>query len=295
MKQTGATEEDRARVIIPSLIAQHQASAQAQITASRSVAAEIPKVSEEYRNLESAIDSVLGSARNLGDIGSGEIIENILGRQDAINEDARRLADVAVKGWESPWAEYFRTAFPALWAEAFSGTEQGGNIQAQAAELLRQFEQGLRPELINKELVKERVRALLLGDQNMSELAQEIANELATELGIPLQEALSRTQSALGVSGGGESVVGGFADSAVSQIQESNAGGEVVDTFVSQMRATFKRIEEAGKDAGKVWGGGFLSTVEAGVPGQLVDMLVNLVTPGVAAGLARQQTMQGAQ
>jgi hypothetical protein len=257
----------------------------------RATAAEIPKISEEYQKLQSAIEGVLSSALSLSDIGSADIIEQALGRQDSVNEAARRMADLAVKGWESPWVEYFRTQFPGLWAEAFRGTEGGGDIRAQAAELLRQFEQGLRPELINRELVKERVRAMLIGDANMATMARGIAGELAAELNIPLTEALSRAQGALGVAGGGGSLADGFAQGAIGQIEDSNTGVVVVDTFVSQMRGVFARIEQAGRDAGEVWGRGFQATVEAGVPPGLIALLTDLVTPAVAAGLARQQSL----
>ena len=54
-------------------------------------------------------------------------------------------------------------------------------------------------------------------------------------------------------------------------------------------------FENTGKSSGGAWGAGFLATVEAGVPAQLVGMLANLVTPAVMANLAAQGSRTGAQ
>jgi len=287
MYEGNLTLEVRDNIIIPALINKYREMNRA----THDHASAVAHISDEYSSLQSAVESVLSTAL---DVGVGVDPEDILGRADAVNENARRLADVAVHGWESPWAEYFRNEFPELWAEAFS---DGGDIQRQAATLLQQFEQGLRPELIDKELAKERVRIMLLGDQNMAELAREIATELSEEMGVSMYEAMGAAGAVLGVGGEeqGQTAARAFADGAVAQMQETNAGSAMVDTFLSQAKAMYERIRQAGRDAGEQWGSGFLETARDGVLPELTDMLVRLVTPGVAADIAREHTMTGAE
>ena len=51
--------------------------------------------------------------------------------------------------------------------------------RAAAAQLLADFQDGLVPQLLDPEAAKEKVRRMLLGDQNMAAMAQQIAQELS--------------------------------------------------------------------------------------------------------------------
>ena len=193
-----------------------------------------------------------------------------LPREDAINEDARRLADVMVNGFNSPWASYFQSNFPALFAEMTAG----GDIQAGAAALLQQFEAGLRPELINQEMVKERVKAMLVGDANMAALASEITADLQAELaGMDPAQVASMVNGALGIQGTG-------------------VGAGIEDELGNA--ALIGKIQGTGTTAGKSWGQAFLAYVENNVPATLVGLLVDLVTPGVRAKIAEESSAGGA-
>lgn len=168
----------------------------------RAVGSAAAKVNQEFSDLENKVSSTLSSA--LGDIG-GIKLDDILPRQDAVGEDARRLADVAVNGFASPWASYFQQEFPQLWDQLTAS----GDIKTSAAQMLRDFQDGLRPELLDKNQAKEIVKRAILGEKNMKDLTSEIAKELAGELGISIQEAQSAAASALG--GGG--LLGGLGGS----------------------------------------------------------------------------------
>lgn len=133
-------------------------------------------LSGEFDALKSKVAGVLSGAL---DVGVGVKASDLLPRQDEINEDARRLADVAVNGYASPWAAYLNSKFPGLFGEAFGKTD----VKTLAAQKLRDFEDGMAPELIDKERAKERLRRLLTGEANMAQLAQEIASELSGEFG----------------------------------------------------------------------------------------------------------------
>ena len=66
--------------------------------------------------------------------------------------------------------------------------------------MLKEFENGMRPELLDRGMIKDRVKAMIIGDQNAAALAGEIAQEIAQEMGISLPEALQATKSALGIA-----------------------------------------------------------------------------------------------
>ena len=153
----------------------------------------VKELNQEYEGIKSKVGGVLSQA--FSDIG-GIDLDSILPRQDAVNEDARRLADVAVKGFDSPWAEYFRTKFPDLFAELTAG----GDVKIAAAQILRDFQDGLRPELLDKGRAKELVRRAILGEQTTKALIDEISKELATELGISVAEAQRSATQALGIA-----------------------------------------------------------------------------------------------
>ena len=217
----------------------------------------------------SKVQGLLGESLNL-DVGVNT--GDFLPREDAINEDARRLADVMVNGFSSPWAAYFQTEFPALFAEMTAG----GDIQSGAAAMLQQFQQGLRPELIDQDLVKDRIKAMLVGDANMAALAAEITGELQAELaGMDPAQISGMVNGALGIKTGDTGVGAGIED------ELGNA-------------ALLTKIEGTGTTAGKSWGGAFLTYVQNNVPAALVGLLVDLVTPGVRAKLIEDSSAGGA-
>lgn len=174
--------------------------------ANRAAAASVKALNAEYEDLKSKVSGVLSGA--LGDI-AGVNLDEILPRQDAVGEDARRLADVAVNGFASPWADYLANKFPDTIGAAFA---QGGDVKQTAAQLLKDFQDGLRPELLDKEKAKELVKRAIIGEQNMKALTDEIAKELAGEMGISVAQAQQAAASALG--GGVTGVTGGGASEA---------------------------------------------------------------------------------
>jgi len=286
---------------------------------------ELKAVQKEYDALQGKVEGVLSSALSLSDIGvdASKILvdpketdpnkqKTLLPRQDAINEDARRLADVAVKGFASPWAEYLQGKFPDL----FKGALDGENIRVMAAQALQDFQDGLHPELLNKDAAKERVRRMILGEQSLAALAKEITAELNAEMGKAAPENLgSLAEQALGLSSaktGATVKVGSVFDPKATQqagldaastitgallsgVKNSDAGVTIVNTLVEQMRGVYERIRKAGEDAGTQWGNAFMGVVGDNVPSGLLNMLASLVTPLVLTGIQKQQALTGAK
>jgi hypothetical protein len=161
----------------------------------KAMSKEAGKAQQEFEQLSSKVAGILSGSLN---VGVGVDFDKILGREDAVNEPARRLADLAVKGFDSPWVQYFKDKFPGLLGGALDG---GGDIKKAAAQALKDFEDGLRPELLDKERAKERVRRMLIGEANIKSLADEISRELAGELGKSTSEVRAATDQALGIVG----------------------------------------------------------------------------------------------
>ena len=249
-----------------------------------------------FNDLKGKVEGVLQEALHL-DVGVNP--DDFLPRADAINENARRLADIMVNGFKGQdWLDEFKREVPDIYAAIAAA----GDPKTAAAQALKEFEAGLRPELIDREAAKERVRQMLLGEQNLSELAQEIAAELAAEMGTINSAGLqSMVGRALGLRGddiaAGLSAGQEYAEGAMSAVADTAPGTVMVQTLNLQLRmeSNLKLIRTAGNDTGVVWGDGFLAGVDSrGVPDALIRLLVSLVTPGVQAGLAVQATLEGA-
>ena len=236
-------------------------------------------VDNEAQKLANRLTSILNGA-----LKSGIDLDSILPRQDAIEEPARRLADIAVRGFDSPWVDYIKNTFPEIWGEI----ENAGDPKQAAANILRDFEDGLRPELLDKGRAKELVKRALLGEQNTAALAAEIAAELSSELGVSLQQA---QEAAAGVLGSG---TGADATGDGTGMDGGVAAASFTDAFIGTMSAMLERFKGAGNSAGAQWGVGFMGAVEGGVPSQLIGLLVTLITPGVMANMAAGSSRTGA-
>jgi hypothetical protein len=228
-----------------------------------------------YNSLKGSVEGILGGALNLDVLGgdAGKKMEELLPREDAVNENARRLADIMVNGFkDQSWLEEFKTEVP----DVFAALAESGNPQQAAAQMLQNFQDGLLPGLIDKEAVKEKVKRAIIGDANMAALAAEITAELAAELGQnPAQ-------------------LGGLVNQAMGRgTADSDINGEVLTQLKSQN--FLNGVNKAGYDAGVNWGASFLTNVGENVPAQLLDMLATLVAPLVRQKNAAAAGQEGAQ
>jgi hypothetical protein len=244
-------------------------------------------VDNTLNQLAGKIKSVLSGA-----LKSGIDLSSILPREDAVEEPARRLADIAVRGFESPWTEYIKTTFPEIWAQLSSS----GDPKTAAAGILKDFEAGLRPELLDKGRAKELVKRALLGDANMTQLANEIAAELSAEMGISLESAQAAASAALGTGTGTGGVGASFGDGVVTGIKDGNVGGRAVSALVTQLEVkdNLTSVYNAGQSHGAQYGSGFLASVGVNLPGGLIAILIAAVTPGVLANVNAQGGRTGA-
>ena len=230
-----------------------------------------------YDGAQSALDTLTGKVQSVLSLDAGVDAASLLPREDAVNENARRLADIAVNGFKGQdWLGAFAESVP----DIFQALSESGDPKGAAAQMLRDFQDGLVPDLLDKDRAKELVKRMITGEQTMAALAQEIAGELSQELGVALPQAQAAAFGALGVApteGGGTTGVGEGAAAELSS------------------EATLKSMAKAGAEAAMTWGTAFLDSVAANVPAALIQMLTTLITPQVQANLAAAQSQQGAK
>ncbi len=154
------------------------------------------QLTAEFSSLKSIVSGLFSDMYS--DIG-GVKMEDFMPREDAPNEAARRIADVMVKGFESPWASYFESEFPILFKEYMG--RSGGDIKSAAGLLLKDFQSGLRPELINVDVIKELAKKAFRLDQSTKSMIEQVSRELAAELGISIEEATGYASGAAGGAG----------------------------------------------------------------------------------------------
>lgn len=357
----------------------------------------VDNIGTSYDDLKGKVQGVVSEALNL-DVGISP--DDFLPREDAVNENARRLAAIMRDGLVGqPWLEEFKAEVPALFAELAASDDP----RQAAANMLKQFEAGMRPELLDKGKAKEIVRNMLLGEAATGALVDEIAGELAAELGISIEKAKAAAGASLGIpqptatepvslqiappapvvvpmSYGTpedavlptiEPVVVGVTwgelpewtppeslpsvvipvsfdteayvlptiepmsvglvwgtipewtqpeiptatipvlfstdenlESGISAISASftagmesvNAGAKLAGQITAQLSgaASLAGFKNAGVSAAGTWGDAFLSRVSEGVPAQLINMLVSLITPEIQAQQQQVATRTGA-
>jgi hypothetical protein len=241
-------------------------------------------IADEFDSLQSSVQSVIDSATGM-DIG-GLNPADFRPREDAINENARRLAAIMRDGLgNQEWMEEFKAEVPALWEELSTSSDP----KAAAAKMLQEFQAGMRPELLDKEMIKDRVRQMILGDQSSAQLAQEIAGELAAELNISLGQAQQAVAGAMGVGGTGALPAGTKAgpDGA------TEAQG-FVGAWVGVVTGMVDQFDASGKTTGTAFSAGFMSTQPA-LLDAWASALVGKLIPAVVAALAAQGSRTGAQ
>jgi hypothetical protein len=298
MLQGNRDLEFRDQVIIPSLIRQEQESLRLMeqaAPATHAIGDAAAKVNQEFESLKGKVAGVLSGALDVG-VGVGPA--DFLPREDAINEQARRLADIMVNGFTGQdWVGAFAEGAP----DIYKMLTESGDPKAAAAQLLLDFQDGLVPDLIDKDKAKDLVRRMLLGEANMAELAQEIAAELSGEMGVSSAQALVAAQGALGVDGAvqmepaGADAAVGFSDGFDAALQDlgQRAAATMEKSVASD--AVVKQMTNAGHSAGTVWGDGFLAAVGQNIPQALLDILTLRVLPMVQGGLTAQASASAAQ
>jgi len=228
-------------------------------------AAGVSSINDEFNSLKSTVSGIISGA--IGPV-AGVDATDLLPREDAVNENARRLADIAKNGFTGQdWMGEFAGEVPGIY-ETLKNAE---DPKMAAAQILKDFQDGLRPELIDTERAKELVMRAIKGDESTSALIDQVAKEIAQEQGIAYEKAQSAAQDVLG---------GGSEEGASSPI-------------VMDLKQNEAAVKDAGESTGKQYGEALVNTFSENVPGRLIQILAALVTPEVMAAQQAESTRTG--
>lgn len=211
-------------------------------------------------------------------------------RQDDVNENARRLAAIANEGLiGQDWLGEFAQEAPSTYADLMLKIASGMDAQGAARMLLEQFQSGLRPDLLDFDMIKQRVKDQLTSQQAIADMTADLTSQLMAEMGVSAEEV----QGALSQLGLG---TGGAADSSNIK-QEFLAGLDangIATGSVAAIATAFKSNESSLRTSGGVvgawWGEGFMATVGDNVPGQLLEMLTVKLVPFIWAAIRTSQS-----
>ena len=156
------------------------------------------QMTEAYSALKDVVSSAVDTALN--DFGGAKIEDYLPGAGENVDAPSRRIADVMVKGFNSPWVDYFKSTFPELFTKYMG--EAGGDIQKASAMLLADYNKGMVPQLIDRDGLKKMIKDQYRADGEMAMYIDQLAQELAAEMGISLEEATAVAASGVGGAAG---------------------------------------------------------------------------------------------
>lgn len=143
--------------------------------------------------INSALDGVIEGilSPTTGGLVPDDIMESLLGREDAVDENARRLADVAVNGFKSPWVEGLRD-LKLIPEEVFAEGEAA--VRRFAAEGVRKHTEGLTNDFYSVDAAVQQVIEKLQANQARAGFLDQVREQVKAVAGdvddLDLQEAL---------------------------------------------------------------------------------------------------------
>jgi DNA-binding transcriptional MerR regulator len=245
---------------------------QANVSETQRWASSLDQVGTATSGIEDALKDLQGRAlsevQNATKLDVGLNPEDFLPREDAVNENARRLASIMRDGLTNqPWLEEFKNEVPGVFAELANS----GDPQTAAAHIMQQFQDGLRPELLDLNAIKEKIKNDLAGEAAMKATAAEITASLVADTGGDAADIQAKVAKALGLG-----------------TEQADVTGGILGNLNS---ATFNaQLVTAATGAGKAYGNQFLNIFGGNVPAEVIGILANLVTPAVQSNLNQTQS-----
>lgn len=124
------------------------------------------------KRMDQALDGLIQGV--LKDSTKGLIpVDDLLPREDEVDEKARRMADVAVKGYKSPWFEGLKDMFP---DEVLNQGE--GKVKESAARMVRDHQQGLTTMFYDTEMAADKVLEQIQAKANMGEFIDQVREKV---------------------------------------------------------------------------------------------------------------------
>lgn len=237
---------------------------------------------QAIKRMDSALDNMIQGV--LQDSTKGLIkIDEILPREDVVDEKARRMADVAVKGFKSPWFDGLRDLFP---EEVLSQGE--GKVKQHAARMVRDHQDGLTTIFFDTEMAAQKVLEQIQAKQNLDQFVEGI-RERVKELGadvddLDIMEALGidvTDQRVAGAASAAQRTMSEIVPSYEEIIQQLTQLGEAESPIIEHLtpsEAGVTQLKEAGTNAASSMGEEAVAQASEGSYGtRMMDMILNQI------------------
>jgi len=211
-------------------------------------------------------------------------------RQDDVNENARRLAAIANEGLiGQDWLGEFAAEAPGTYADLMLKIAEGMDAQSAARLLLEQFQSGLRPDLLDFDMIKQRVKDQLTSQQAIADMTGELTSQLMAEMGVSAQQ-VQGALSQLGLGTGGAADSSNIKQEFLAGLDANGIATGSVAAIATAVKSNESSLRTSGGVVGAWWGEGFMATVGDNVPGQLLEMLTVKLVPFIWAAIRTSQS-----
>ncbi len=211
---------------------QQQAIKDATKAMSNYAASGVDAASKSFDALTSKVSSLVSGMTSLSEIGGGPKATG-----DAANENAKRMAAIANEGIiGQTWLDDFKNEVPSLYAEVMAATDP----KAFATTWVQDFQAGLHPEALDREMIKANIKRMILGEATMAAYVAEIAAEIKAD------PALANVSTAI-------------VDGVTGALTNKNMGQAIGATTVASVNtpAAITEFQNAGESAFGSWKAGW--------------------------------------
>lgn len=207
-------------------------------------------------------------------------VDDLLPREDTVDEKARRMADVAVKGYKSPWFEGLRDMFP---DEVLNQGE--GKVKESAARMVRDHQQGLTTMFYDTEMAADKVLEQIQAKANMGEFIDKVREKVkekgADVKDLDIMDALgidTSEQRMAGAAAGAQKTMSDIVPSYEEIINQLSQLGEAESPIIEYLTPSEEgtdTLKQAGTDAAATIGEQVVTQATEGAYGtRAIDAII---------------------
>ncbi len=235
---------------------------------------------QAVKRMDSALNGLIQGV--LQDSTKGLIpVDDLLPREDTVDEKARRMADVAVKGYKSPWFEGLKDMFP---DEVLNQGE--GKVKESAARMVRDHQQGLTTMFYDTEMAADKVLEQIQAKANMGEFIDQVREKVkekgADVKDLDIMDALgidTSEQRMAGAAAGAQKtmseIVPGYEEILNQLAQLGEAESPIID-YLTPSDEGKESLKTAGTDAATTIGEQVVTQATEGAYGtRAIDAIIN--------------------
>ena len=235
---------------------------------------------QAVKRMDQALDGLIQGV--LKDSTKGLIpVDDLLPREDEVDEKARRMADVAVKGYKSPWFEGLKDMFP---DEVLNQGE--GKVKESAARMVRDHQQGLTTMFYDTEMAADKVLEQIQAKANMGEFIDQVREKVkekgADVKDLDIMDALgidTSEQRMAGAAAGAQKTMSDIVPSYEEIINQLAQLGEAESPIIDYLTPSDEgkeSLKTAGTDAAATIGEQVVTQATEGAYGtRAIDAIIN--------------------